>query len=225
MAILGDVWFGPHHEKDSSILYSEVRKVKDEQTKLTLLKKRLDTYLIRQIEPMRDRDDIYAPFSLCVMTCIAIETLGRVIQPVNQFRQDNIENNRDEEFDISRKVSTYIFSKLDQRLSRKIPQAEIARFRARFPQASPKIKYYCDLFYHYLRSSFVHGYRGKNVYLKVELEEGVKFYEGAIIINPNWLWDKFKLYYESEFTHLLTVKEKTNPTRQHALEYFEWILT
>ncbi len=222
MAIIGDVCFGPHHDKEGPILFSEVRKIIDDQTKLVLLKKRLDAYLIGQIEPMKST---YAPFSLCVMTCIAIETLGRAIQPVNQYKKENLENKRDEEQDISRKVSTFIFSKLDQQLSRKIPKYDLQMFRDRYPEASSKVKNYCDLFYHYLRSSFIHGYRGKNVFLKAELEEGVKFYEGAIVINPNWLWDKFKLYYESEFNHLLTVKEKTNPTRQYALDYFEWILT
>ena len=48
--------------------------------------------------------------------------------------------------------------------------------------------------------------------------------EGAININPYWLWRSFKNAYEDLWTRLNANKETNNPMKQAALHYLRELL-
>ena len=79
MPIPDKTFFGSKLDGTGAILFGEVRQITDEDDKLHLLKRRLEAYLTSQIDPIADSTKIYSPFPLTVLTCIAVETLGRVI--------------------------------------------------------------------------------------------------------------------------------------------------
>jgi len=74
--------------EDRGIRYEEIRQNFDPNIQLQYLKKRLETFLIEQINPIGDRQ-ICSPFPLTVLTCIASETLERIIEPVSEYEKDS----------------------------------------------------------------------------------------------------------------------------------------
>jgi hypothetical protein len=87
-----------------------------------------------------------------------------------------------------------------------------------------KISSYSELFHSCLRTSFIHGYRAKNVFLSSQLNEGWVFEEGFLIINPYWFWETYKKVFENNFKLILDKKEKNNPFRKNALDYFHSLI-
>lgn len=83
MPVPDNTYFGEKPE-GGGIKYGEVRKIVDEQRKLEILKYRLDPLLIRQVNELSLMADdknrkVYSPFPLTVLTLLAIETIGHVI--------------------------------------------------------------------------------------------------------------------------------------------------
>jgi len=88
-----------------------------------------------------------------------------------------------------------------------------------------KISSYAELFHSYLRTSFIHGYRAKNVFLNDRLDEGWTFDNGFLIVNPHWFWMTYKKVFNDCFEKIFTTREKNNPYRQNALDYFDRLLS
>lgn len=217
MPIPDKTFFGSQLDGTGAILFGEVRQITDEDDKLLLLKRRLEAYLISQIDPIADSTRIYSPFPLTVLTCVAVETLGRVISPVIKLENDQHKQN-----EISKLVSVRIYGELDKKLTRPLTQD----FKKSMLDLWHKdknvksIKSYAELFHSYLRTSFMHGYRSKNVFLKAELDEGWGIKDGFLIINPYWFWREYKRVFEESFDKILDKKEINNPYRINALAYF-----
>jgi hypothetical protein len=79
MAIPDHVTFGPN-EKGEPVSYGEVRCL-DQDDRIVALKRRLDGFLLDQVSAFADNESGerrgWSPFPLAVMTCVAIESLGR----------------------------------------------------------------------------------------------------------------------------------------------------
>lgn len=56
MPIPDKTFFGSQLDGTGAILFGEVRQITDEDDKLLLLKRRLEAYLISQIDPIADSD-------------------------------------------------------------------------------------------------------------------------------------------------------------------------
>lgn len=221
MPIPDNTFFGFHFGgKGTAILFGEVRQITNEDDKLLILKRRLEAYLISQIDPIADSTKIYSPFPLTVLTCVAVETIGRVISPVSEWEKDK---HKDKE--ISKLVSVHIYGELDKKLTRPLTKEFKASMQVLWPNDNVKdIKSYAELFHSYLRTSFMHGYRSKNVFLKAEQEEGWVIKDGFLIINPYWFWREYKRVFEESFEKIFDKKEKNNPYRIHALAYFHRLI-
>ncbi len=154
------------------------------------------------------------------MTCVAAETLGRVIEPISLYEKDARKNR-----EISKIVSVLIYGKLDKKLTRPLSKEAKLSMQKVWPNDNVfGINSYAELFHSYLRTSFIHGYRGKNVFLSVELEQGWDFQDGSLIINPNWFWKEYKRVFDECFEIVLNSKEKNNPLRINALDYFHKLI-
>lgn len=221
MPIPDETVFGPNVVDGQPITYGELRKITDEALQIDYLKERLDGFLLRQVAPLAARHadgklKLWCPFPLTVLTYIGAETLGRVIKPIDQIRSA----------DVSREVSIYIFGKLDQKLTRKPKKLFKQEMQDLWPRDDiANIKSYAEIFYKYLRSSFAHGYRSKNIFLDHELEEGWKTDRGFLIINPYWFWKAFETVYKSSFETIRDKSRTINPYRENALKYFNKLLT
>ena len=164
MPIPNEVIFGPGFNTER-ISYGEVRELSDNVSKLKILKKRLDKFLIEQIDPLSERDingnlKIWSPFPLTYLTCSACETLGRLVIDKTKIKND----------DVSREASIYIFGKIDNKFTRKPQKGFHEQMKEIWSNEEvKKMKNYSEIFYKYLRNSFAHGYRAKNIFLNHEL--------------------------------------------------------
>jgi hypothetical protein len=66
-------------------------------------------------------------------------------------------------------------------------------------------------------------FRGKNVFLTEEISAWV-FEKGSLFLNPYWFWSAYKNVFENCFIIILESKEKNNPSRRNALDYFNRLI-
>lgn len=203
--------------------YGEVRAVTDEQTRLALLKNRVDVLLIQQVDELTKRDEnnglkVWSPFPLNVLTLLAIETLGHIIGDIEKIRNEN-------EYEQSKAIVTPIYQLIDVKLTHK-PSKDFYEGFEKIHGTSDKksIKKYSDVIHKYQRNTFNHGYQAKGVYLDHQSTEAwtKQEKEGFLIINPYLFWDKFKTIYGSVFQKILSSAEKD--WRQNALKYLNRLL-
>jgi hypothetical protein len=186
MPIADHITFCPKIEGIGEVTFGYIRQLEDDDQKLFFLKKRLEGFLIQQIDPVSERSQFFSPFPLTVLTCVAAETLGRVISPIAKWQGETPD-------EISKLASVEIYKKLDKELHYALNQNFKTAMKAIWPNNNvQKIKSYAELFHSYLRTSFMHGYRAKNVYLNADLEEGWVAENGYLKINPYWFWREYK---------------------------------
>lgn len=214
MPIPDNIIFSPHLTEDRAIRFSEIRQLSDSDLKLRYLKKRLDEFLLKQVNPLGEKM-VYSPFPLAILTCIAVETLGRILEPVAKLEE------KYKKEQISKLVSVKVYGLLDKKLTR--PLTLEAKDAMKKHWGKHEIKTYAELFHSYLRTSFIHGYKAKNVFLTEETISWV-FENGSLYVNPYWFWKAFREIFESSFEEILNAKEKNNPVRKNAIEYFERLI-
>jgi hypothetical protein len=217
MPIPDQTIFGPHLTEQCGISYGEIRQLTDDNLKLQYLKARLIGFLNGQIDNV---SNVYAPFPLTVLTCIAAETLGRVIEPVEKYQKD-----QRQKLEIPKIVSTKVYGLIDPKLNRTLTKDFKKLMQNHWPNDDVKnISNYAELFHSYLRTSFIHGYRAKNVFLDDKLKEGWKIDEGYLILNPQWFWKSYKGAFEKCFEEILNSREQNNRYRINALAFFNRLI-
>lgn len=219
MPIPDQTIFANHWDEDRGISFGEVRSITESHIKLLCLRKRIETYIIKQVDPIGVRE-IYASFPLTVLTCIASETLGRIIEPVAEYEADPRKRK-----EIPKIVSTAIYGKFDVKLTRQLPK----KFKIAMQQLWPnddvkKISSYAEVFHSYLRTTLIHGYRAKNVFLTEDITEWKLEEIGCLYINPYWFWQSFKRVFDECFAEILDDSKINNPYRKNALAYLEHLL-
>jgi len=219
--IPGDIIFGPGLNNSPKINFREARALTNENDKLELLKLRLDTLMINQIDGISHKDEmnnlkIWSPIPLTYLTCLACETLGRVIiGNENKIKKD----------DVSRHASILIFDEIDKAFSRNPKKKFKVQMKKIWSNDDlSKMNSYSFIFYKYLRTSFAHGYRAKNIFLNHKLEIGFEIKEGFLVINPYWFWDRFKIVYHEVFTEIFNSNKTNNTYRNNALFYFDELI-
>jgi hypothetical protein len=222
MGIPDNTYFGEKPE-GGTILYGEVRTIKDEQKKLELLKSRIDTLLIKQIDELGRKDVkgvliIWSPFPLAVLILLAIETLGRIINDIEKIKEEN-------EYEQSKIIVTSIYRLIDLKLSYKPTKTFYKNFEKIHGTTDKKaINRYSDVIHKYQRNTFNHGYQAKGVYLSADIKEPwiIKENEGFLGINPYLFWEEYKRMYNLVFEKILKNEEKK--WRINAIKYFENLL-
>jgi hypothetical protein len=206
------------------IFYGDVRKIKDDQRKLEVMKSRIDSFMMRQMDWLSKKEPdgnyrVWSPFPLVILTFVAIETLGHVISDVEKIKDEN-------EHEQSKALVTLVYRKMDKNLGYK----PTVKFHEAFEKLHGKddrksLKTYSDIIHKYQRNTFNHGYQAKGVYLSHELESTWQVEEegGYMIINPYRFWDLFKSTYENIFLNILQNKNKVY--RINALKYFQMLVS
>lgn len=196
-----EAWFSNTNE-GKGVNYSYVRSLnisnnKDLSELIVLLKNRLQAILIDQTEILNSIDGkIYtgASFPLAVMTCIGVETLGRILFEKNK-------NDASHQFVEGIKL-------VDQRFGRKLKKTDkkhlIEIWGTSFEDAN--VKTIGSLVHSYFRNTMFHGYRGKGVFLSFQQKELMKLEEGWLVINPNTFWRNFVFSFDKEFEILMESK-------------------
>ncbi len=222
MGIPDETYFGEKPD-GGAIVYGEVRRIQDDQTRLKILKKRLDVLLIEQVGELSKRSNdlkrvVWSPFPLCILTLLCIETLGRVIGDVQAVSSEG-------PHEVSKKLASPIMHLMDYKLS----YCPTKAFRQGFEQIHgtqdrKSIRKYLDIIHKYQRNTFNHGYQAKGVYLDHKLVEMWIINENAgyLVLNPYLFWDRFVQVYEMIFSEILHGYNKEY--RRNALNYFHSLI-
>jgi hypothetical protein len=225
MPVPDHIIFGSGIDNDAGVDYGFARGLTNDTDKLKLLKRRLDVFLISQIDGLATKDDkggllIWSPFPLTAITCVASETLGRLITSIDNLKKSGKNDN-----EISKIVTVDIFGRLDKKLSRQLTKDFKKEMATIWPKDDVKsIQSYAEIMYKYLRNSFNHGYRAKNVFLDHTVTDGWIIENGFLTINPYWLWGQFKKVYEDCFIEIMLDKPE-NKMRVNALVYFQELVS
>lgn len=223
MPVPDNTYFGEKPE-GGGIHYKEVREIQDDQRSLLVLKSRVDTLLIRQVNELSIRNEdggykIWSPFALAVLTFLAIETVGHIITNVEKIKAEN-DNEQ------SKLIVTPVYQLMDKNLSYKPSKKFYEGFEKLHGREDKKsIKRYSDVIHKYQRNTFNHGYQGRGVYLSHEPNEPwiIQESEGYLIINPYLFWGLCKNTYESVFEQIL--KKQNEEWRRNALQYLNHLLS
>jgi hypothetical protein len=218
MPVLDEIIFGPDSQLGIIMTYGDVRSL-DGEGKLRALKRRLDAFLIAQVDALGKAEDgtakVYSPFPLALLTCVGIETLGQVM-----YHDDR----RGKE-DAQKEGFLKVAKSLHKNFSRALKKDEKQAIKGLFPaKNSEKVETVAQILYLYQRNTLIHGDQSRGVYLTEDLAEW-ELREGALRLNPYWLWRNFKAKYEELFLHLFSNVEPTNSLRKSALAYLSKILT
>lgn len=217
MPVPDHVIFGPN-PPDGTFTYGQVRTLEGDD-RYSALKHRFDTFLIAQINELGKEEEgkskVYSPFPLFLLTCIAIEALGKALYRPSQPIPDE---------DAQREGFLTVCSKIDPRFSRQLCKKNKEGYDALWGKDEhKKVKSLAHVIYRFGRHTMVHGFRGKGVYLTEDFD-GWKFIDGAFYLNPYWFWRAFKSVYEQEWGALFENKEATNALKRSADEYLKEIL-
>ena len=217
MPVPDNIIFGSNPPTDQ-YTYGQVRALKGDH-RYYALKHRLDTFLIAQINGLgKDKEGkskVYSPFPLFLLTCIAIETLGKALFRPSQPMSDE---------DAQRAGFLKVCSKIDHIFPRQLSKKNKEGYDTLWDEDQhKKVKSLAHVIYRFGRHTMVHGFRGKGVYFDVQLEKW-KFTDGALNLNPYWFWRAFKGVYEQAWDDLFENQEATNALKRSADEYLIEIL-
>jgi len=219
MPVPDDVIFGPD-SNDDRFEYGDVRSFPKEK-QYQALKLRLDSFLMAQTGELaldeKNERKVYSPFPLFLLTCVAIESLGKVMSSPKAGTSDA---------DTGREAFLKIAGKLDQVFSRPLSAQEKIEYDDLWGDKAHKFaRSKAHVLFKFGRNSMAHCFRGKGVYLtERDRTPAWEFEDGAIIVNPYWFWRRFREVYEEEWETLFKDNEPTSARRRAANEFLDEIL-
>lgn len=193
-----------------SINYGYVRNIKDETELINLLRLRLNVFFINQVQPLQSSK---SAFPLTTMTCIGIETLGKIFIP------KNTDDTSHQFVQIIRKVHQTFGRKPNKKYEKKLIEIWSQKDLS-------NIDCYGRIIYRFFRNSMIHGYQGKGVYLSYEDTNNIEIDDNNAFlkINPDWFWNSFKHFYNRKFIEIEN-SQVNCMERQNCLKYItEYLL-
>jgi len=200
------------------LTYGDVRGL-DNDKRLFALKKRLDHWLVGQIDPLTRKDEkgehvVYCPFPLVMLTCVTIETLGSI------FFSGGVE--KDETRDIFESAAIY----MDKGLKGPMEKGFKGKMRNYWTNDQLKtIESASDVIYKFFRNCMLHSYRAKGVFIGVRKDSPPWEYgDGFLVIEPWKFWELVRVNgYEKMFDEALSGKSAS--MRSSAIVYLEKMLS
>jgi hypothetical protein len=215
------VIFGPATIKGGHLNYGDVRKL-DAEARLKALKLRIDTFLIKQTEELakvtgkKMRRKVNSPFPLFLLTCVAIETSGKIFFTPKATMP---------ELDRQREGFLKFCGKFDAGFAKELSQQEKIAFDLLWGAGQHKEhKTISKIVYKVGRHTMVHAFRGKGVFLTEGIEKW-QFVAGALELNPYWFWQRFRELYDEEWSNLFKEKEANGALKRSASAYLEELLS
>jgi len=203
------------NDRNQIITYGQVRQF-DEARRLHALRKRLDYWLLDQIDPLCRRSEtgdliIYSPFPLAILSCITIETLGNVFFGVPKGTEKQV----------FERAAIY----LDQKLKSPMKKGFLEKLKNLWPGSGLKeTRSASDVLYKFFRNTMAHGYYAKSVFLTADIDpDPWRYDEGFLQLHP---WNFWKLVrergYERMFSEILD--DKNESMRHCALVYIDVLM-
>ena len=210
MSIVPDETIFGTNSLGESINYGYVRQVNNDNELINLLRLRLNVFFINQANPLQTTR---SAFPLTTMTCIGIETLGKIF--VTKKTDDTSYR------------FVQILKKINQKYGHKPNKKYEKKLKTIWDENDLKnLNCYGKIIYRFFRNSMMHGYQGRGVFLSYEDTVNLKIDEenAFLIINPDWFWDSFKDFFNRQFIEIESAQENSTE-RQNCLKYIrEYLL-
>jgi hypothetical protein len=221
MPVPDTVCFGPATD-GGSLNYGQVRALPEEEQFLAL-NRRFDSFFVNQVNELARIENgkrlVYSPFPLFLMTCVGIETLGKIL-----FTRAPAQNESEE--DVQRLGFLKVCGGIDAGFPRALNKVQKQEYDQLWgANEHNKITCVAHIIYRLGRHTLVHGYRGKGVYITED--EAVPQWTmegGAVALNPYWFWKKFTDRSAELWKEFHANKEPTNALKRSARGYLSEVL-
>lgn len=221
MPVPDPVYFGPSDNGDG-LNYGQIRALAESE-QFRALQRRFNTLFTGQVDELAKKENdkwvVYAPFPLFLLTCVGIETLGKIF-----FTPDQVEDTQQE--DVQRDCFLKVCTKMHTGFSRPLNKEQKTAYDQLWgDNAHLKVKSIGHVIYRFGRHTMIHGYRGKGVYLTEHpsVPEWTAD-NGAVALNPYWFWERYKQAAITLWTEFYANKEPTNPLKKSARAYLRELL-
>ena len=221
MPVPDPVHFGPAAD-NSGLTYGQVRAM-SEGEQFQALQRRFDRFFLSQVGELAKLNGgkrvVYAPFPLFVMTCVGIETAGKIFFSRAPGKGESEE-------DVQRLGFLEICKGIQGNFSRPLTAEHKAQYDSLWGEGAHKFApTYATVVYRFGRHTMIHGYRGKGVYI-TEHDSVPKWVmdEGAIALNPYWFFDRFAEHCNELWAKFHANKNANNALKISARTYLEDLL-
>jgi hypothetical protein len=163
------------NDNGTKYTYDDVR-AQSEAERLQSLKVRLDGWLIGQMAPLGNKE-VYSPFPLGIMTCVAIESTAHIFLRCEEKTDDG-------------RTLFYAFLLLmDQTFKPPMQKGFLKSMRKRWPDLDfSDCKSVPDILYKSFRNKLTHAYRSYGVYITEDETDTWNYGDGFLHLNPYWFW-------------------------------------
>ncbi len=221
MPVPDPVYFGPA-ENGEGLIYGQIRALAEEE-QFRALQRRFNTLFIGQVNELAKTENgkrlVYSPFPLFLMTCVGIETLGKIFFTPEQ-------KGGVQEEDLQREGFLTVCKFIQAEFSRPLNKEQKEGYDRLWGQNEhKKVVSAAHIIYRLGRHTMIHGYRGKGVFLTEH--ESVPTWtmdEGAVTLNPYWFWERFNRASAELWEKFYANKEPTNALKKSARLYLREIL-
>ena len=218
MPIPDTVIFGP--STTGPITYGQVRSMAEED-QFVATRDRIGTFFNEQVGQLGTQSDgkrkVYSPFPLFLLTCVGIETLGRVFYERPLKKNETIE-------EMWREAFVTVCGKLDQKFTRKITKKQVKLFEDLWgDNEHKKNKTLALVVFRLGRNTMIHGYQSRGVFLTEELEK-CEMKDGACLMNPYFFWNAYLKAFDRLWLDFLSGTEENDPRLVSLRKYVSRLL-
>jgi hypothetical protein len=221
MPVPEHAYFGPA-EDGHGINYGQVRCLAEEE-KLRALQRRFNHLLLGQVNELTRSEGgkrvVHSPFPLFIMTCVGIETAGKIFF-------SRVPGPGESEEDVQRLGFLEVCKGIHGRLSRPLAKEDKAGYDSLWgANEHKKVQSYAHIIYRFGRHTMIHGYRGKGVYFTdpSELPDWTMD-GGGVVVNPYWFWGRFAEHSAELWERFYANKNANNPLKASARAYLHDLL-
>ena len=221
MPVPDDVYFGPADD-GSGLFYGQIRAFK-EGDQFCALQRRFNHLFLGQVGELARFSEgkrvVYSPFPLFVMTCVGIETVGKIF-----FGRAPKQGERGD--DVQRLGFLEVCKGIHSHFSRPLNKEQKKEFDTLWGlDEHEKVTSIGHIIYKFGRHTMIHGYRGKGVYFTEDKTVPEwKMDRGAVVINPYWFWGRFAEHCAELWKQFYANKQPTNPLKASARTYLRELL-
>jgi len=194
-----------------------------EEDQFHALQRRFSRFCLEQIGDLTrsagGKRLVHSPFPLFVMTCVGIETAGKIFFWRSPARGESEE-------DVQRLGFIQVCKGIDAHLSRPLTAQHKAEYDSLWGAGAHRFaQSYGTIVYRLGRNTMIHGYRGKGVFITDDpAVPSWAMHAGGVALNPYWFFGRFAEHCNELWAKFHANKNANNPLKISARAYLQDLL-
>lgn len=221
MPVPDAVHFGPAAD-NTGLTYGQIRAMREDD-QFQALQRRFNRFFLEQVGELAKSNGekrlVYSPFPLFLMTCVGIETAGKIF-----FSRAPAKGESEE--DVQRLGFLEVCKGIHNNFSRPLTAQHKADYDSLWGEGAHKYApSYATVIYRLGRHTMIHGYRGKGVYITEHADvPNWTMDAGAVVLNPYWFFGRFADHCNELWAKFHANKNDNNPLKISATAYLRDLL-